>query len=376
MFRQLIVLSVIAFGFPSALMAEEQKKREQAKPAQKEEVKAPAPTQPTQPAAQAPPVASPKVEKPKPKPQPFNADRVNKVGRGRYRVSTFEVVKADVFTQPEYNGKPEMLDGYGKGTAEKLGSAGEEVYNEYPGQGAVRVILHPKAVLYYDTASRQPLYLDGCLRKGKPWVNRIKLVEPPPPPEAPALPPPPPPPPVPTVVEKPCPPCPECPPPPKCDPDWSWGVIGEYMPKHSKAKKVRLEAERFITFPQDAALRQEIARAIIAADPEFFRRKVQFAAALYNKCDTRARLYWYREGWHWKEFILGAGIGAAAGSLLTYWLKDCPPVKGDFFNPGNLARPMSGPIGLVAEPLADSGSAPVAAQIGKWSGRLLVRVLQ
>lgn len=104
---------------------------------------------------------------------------VDRVGRGRYSApEKFEVKPpAEVFSHPEYTGEIKMLEGFGKATAEELELSGREVWNEYPGQGAVKVKLNPKAVLFYETASRQPMYLDGCLRQGKPWVNRVKLIE-------------------------------------------------------------------------------------------------------------------------------------------------------------------------------------------------------
>lgn len=108
-------------------------------------------------------------------------ESVNRTGRGRYTAAqNFEVkTSRAVFTQPPYNGDSRMLDGYGKAAARELGLAGREVWNEYPQEGAVKVTLAPNAELYYDTASREPLYLGGCLRKGKSWVNRVKLVTPP-----------------------------------------------------------------------------------------------------------------------------------------------------------------------------------------------------
>jgi hypothetical protein len=92
-------------------------------------------------------------------------------GENRYQRLTPD----QVFTQPKYNGNPSMLDGYGKKTAGELGLAGKEVYNEYPTEVRV-VILSAQAVLYYDTASMEIVYLDGCRWNGREWKNRVKLV--------------------------------------------------------------------------------------------------------------------------------------------------------------------------------------------------------
>lgn len=101
---------------------------------------------------------------------------------------------------------------------------------------------------------------------------------------------------------------------PPCDPNWSWGIIGEYnfFDKHSRAKKVRLNPDKFVTFPTDTLERQKIVDLIAKEDKDFFRRKVHSALALYNNCNGRVKLGWYKESWHWKEFFVGfiAGFGA------------------------------------------------------------------
>lgn len=79
------------------------------------------------------------------------------------------------FTQPIYSGTA-SLNGLGMKTAGELGIAGKLVYNEYE-HTARLVKLHPLAPVYYDTGSFEPLYLGGCHRDGKPWANRLKLVE-------------------------------------------------------------------------------------------------------------------------------------------------------------------------------------------------------
>ncbi len=96
------------------------------------------------------------------------AQRPDPSGKGRYTIVTNEI-----FTQPQYTG-PSSLDGLGKKTAGELGLTGKRVYNEYP-KGPVLVTLSASAVIYYDTASLEPLYLDGCIVNGKSRPNRLKL---------------------------------------------------------------------------------------------------------------------------------------------------------------------------------------------------------
>ena len=102
--------------------------------------------------------------------------KVNKA-ENRYRATPeFVSVEKAGFTQPKYTG-PATLNGLGLKSAEELGVTGKITYNEYE-QSARVVVLSPLAMLYYDTASLEPLYLAGCLRDGKPYANRIKLLEP------------------------------------------------------------------------------------------------------------------------------------------------------------------------------------------------------
>ena len=95
----------------------------------------------------------------------------------RYRsTSEFVPVEKVGFTQPKYVG-PETLNGLGLKSAAELGHKGKKIFNEWDSSARI-VILDPLAQIYYDTASMEPLYLFGCLRDGKPYANRIKLLEP------------------------------------------------------------------------------------------------------------------------------------------------------------------------------------------------------
>lgn len=95
----------------------------------------------------------------------------------RYRETPeFTTLEKAGFTQSKYKG-PETINGLGLKTAAELGLDGKKVYNEYERSARI-VILSPFAKIYYDTGSFEPVYLYGCLRDGKPFANRIKLLEP------------------------------------------------------------------------------------------------------------------------------------------------------------------------------------------------------
>jgi hypothetical protein len=134
---------------------------------------------------------------------------------------------------------------------------------------------------------------------------------------------------------------------PPCDPNWSWGVVGDYSPKHTHAKKVKfsdlLERDDFwVMGSDDQGTRAKVINLIKQEDATIPKKdrvlgqKVQLAVVLYNICDGRMRIYWYREGWHWKEFILGFVAGFAAG-----WFSHMPGVisKDPFLPPPNSGRP-------------------------------------
>lgn len=105
----------------------------------------------------------------------MTADRVNLTGRGRYTAAEgFRFEQVD-FPQPDYKFESVLPEGFGRATAAELGVAGWHFWNEYPGQGAALVTMAPETVLIYDTVSRQPLYVTGCHRDGRPdGLNRLK----------------------------------------------------------------------------------------------------------------------------------------------------------------------------------------------------------
>lgn len=100
---------------------------------------------------------------------------VHSASAQRRNETRYERLTNDIFTQAAYTGNPAMLENYPIATGAELGITGKEIYNEYP-EGPVVVVVHAQAKFYYDNGSREPLYLIGCVRKGKPWFNRVKLV--------------------------------------------------------------------------------------------------------------------------------------------------------------------------------------------------------
>ncbi len=97
-------------------------------------------------------------------------------GLGRYTL-TGETAPLSIFTLPAYNPRdPEFFDGWGRMTAEELGLEGAEFWNEF-GRSARKGKLHGKAVIRFPNGFQwDEAYLEGCLKNGKVYYNRIKLV--------------------------------------------------------------------------------------------------------------------------------------------------------------------------------------------------------
>jgi hypothetical protein len=98
------------------------------------------------------------------------AQRPDPSGRGRYTITGNEI-----YHQPQYTG-PATVDGLGLKSAGELGLTGKRAYNEFP-SGPKLITLSAQAMIFYDTGSMEPLYLDNCRVNGKYRPNRIKLEE-------------------------------------------------------------------------------------------------------------------------------------------------------------------------------------------------------
>ncbi len=103
----------------------------------------------------------------------------------RYTVPAGDLdsVSNSLFQQAPYGSDSKTtIESMPRDLASNLGLTGREVWNEIPGQVAVRVILADKPVIIYQPTPQGiiPMYLADCRYKGKPWANRIKLIAPPP----------------------------------------------------------------------------------------------------------------------------------------------------------------------------------------------------
>lgn len=104
-------------------------------------------------------------------------EREDPRGLDRYTL-TGERAPLSIFTLPRYDPRdPDFFDGFGRATAEDLNLTDADFYNEF-GNRAERGRLHPKAVIRYKNGFQwDEAYLEGCLKNGKVYFNRIKLVK-------------------------------------------------------------------------------------------------------------------------------------------------------------------------------------------------------
>lgn len=137
----------------------------------------------------------------------------------------------------------------------------------------------------------------------------------------------------------------------QCDPNYSFGLIGEYPTVPGKhgwvGKKQRLDPS-FINFPPSnnpvtqqrlQLLRTEIITRITEQDHDFFLRKVKSAQVWLNVCTGMVLVRWSSDGFHWKEFWIGFGVGFGAGLLVGDLIHPSSLAKLDFKPPDNIARP-------------------------------------
>lgn len=100
-------------------------------------------------------------------------------GLDRYTL-TSETSSLTVFSLPAYNGRSDFFDGWSRQTAERLGFAEAEFWNEF-GRVARKGYLHGKAVIRIQngfswTGSEWiEGYLEGCTKRGAVYFNRIKI---------------------------------------------------------------------------------------------------------------------------------------------------------------------------------------------------------
>ncbi len=101
--------------------------------------------------------------------------QAHNVSQGRYGRPEGHASLSVFVGQPAYSGEA-CLNGFGHKKAGDLGFTGRRVYNEMDHSAEI-VPLNAEAWVWYDTATMEVRYIDGCTKKGKPYKNRIKFVE-------------------------------------------------------------------------------------------------------------------------------------------------------------------------------------------------------
>lgn len=98
-------------------------------------------------------------------------------GLDRYTL-TGQTAPLTIFSYPPYDSRnPDFFEGWGRMTAEELGLTGAEFWNEF-GRRAELGKLHAKAIIRFKNGFQwDEAYLEGCLKNGKVYFNRIKLVK-------------------------------------------------------------------------------------------------------------------------------------------------------------------------------------------------------
>ena len=118
-------------------------------------------------------------------PKKSDVENAGKKPYSRYSVPAGELtwVSNSIFQLPSYGNAKDEIDALPRGIAKDLDLTGKCVYNEYPDQVAIKVCLSENAIVLYVKRIDGiiiPIYLADCTYKGKPWFNRLRLVDEPP----------------------------------------------------------------------------------------------------------------------------------------------------------------------------------------------------
>lgn len=109
-----------------------------------------------------------------------SADEVAEAGRKpylRYTVSpNMQWITTSIFNQARYDKDRDGIAKLPRRTARQLGLSGRDFYNEWGEDVAVEATLSDNAILLLDPRSGEPIYLADCMWNGKPWVNRIQIL--------------------------------------------------------------------------------------------------------------------------------------------------------------------------------------------------------
>lgn len=94
-------------------------------------------------------------------------------GLNRYQLSG-EQSPLTIFTLPQYDPtNPNFFDGYSAKTAEELGLVGEVFWNEFDNRAEKGFLAEGAVIRFKNGFQWNEAYLEGCLKGGKPFFNRV-----------------------------------------------------------------------------------------------------------------------------------------------------------------------------------------------------------
>lgn len=142
----------------------------------------------------------------------------------------------------------------------------------------------------------------------------------------------------------------------KCKPG-SWDDVYVHGEGHGKkeAKKFRLKDLADVTHQVKEIVARETG---LKAKDDLYYILVQIGACPEEK--NRVRVVWFGpDGWHWKEFLIGVGVGFVGGFLVGHFTASCPTPPPT--TPPGIKNP---PPGRVGTALAVSGTSATGRASG------------
>lgn len=109
-------------------------------------------------------------------------DRPDPRGLNRYTLNGTKQ-PLSIFTYPRYDpriGEKRFFDGWGRKTAKELGLEKAEFCNEFGGHAECGTLDGTAVIRFKNGMEWDEAYLEGCLRNGKVFFNRIKIFRKPP----------------------------------------------------------------------------------------------------------------------------------------------------------------------------------------------------
>lgn len=106
-------------------------------------------------------------------------NRVRNDPRGQNRYTLVgETTSLSIFSLPRYNPRdPNFFDGFGRKSAEELGLVGAEFWNEFGNRAELGIMSEGAVIRFKNGFQWDEAYLEGCLKNGQVYYNRIKLVK-------------------------------------------------------------------------------------------------------------------------------------------------------------------------------------------------------